>query len=495
MKTGEINFNTDNVIIYLAGAGTGKTTTAIKEIIKLLDSYLPSEISYTTFTRKGVREGRQTVVKQFGYLSSSDLINFSTIHSLCYRQSRLKQENLFTREHLLNFNRVSGFNLTGKNEFDARTKDDELINIYNSIRAGKEITSLINVNIVRFDLLKRLYDIYKKEHNLFDYQDCIDLYVSEGEPLPCKVGIVDEAQDLTPTQWKVVEKAFFDCEVIKCFGDDFQSIYTHSGASPEMFIELADKYDTEELSISYRIPFEVYRASKQVTNQLIAKTEKDFRPADENKKGFIEYNIDVSDVPLKIINDINSNKFHFGRFLWLFRTNIHINNAVKILREEGIPYHTNDGFCINIRKLNRIQRIIKLRGSDKETQESEASLNFKKQNGINNFDDPFISMGFLSLEEAEFITKLLSRFSIESLIGFKDSPCILISTIHKIKGGEADIVFLSTEATRRVYINLIENQDEELRVLYVALTRAREGIYCIKPSTRWNISNLLEITK
>ena len=62
-------------------------------------------------------------------------------------------------------------------------------------------------------------------------------------------------------------------------------------------------------------------------------------------------------------------------------------------------------------------------------------------------------------------------------------PRIRLSTIHAAKGGEATNVVLLTDITNRVYKTYQQNPDDENRVFYVGLTRAKENLYLIEPST------------
>jgi hypothetical protein len=62
---------------------------------------------------------------------------------------------------------------------------------------------------------------------------------------------------------------------------------------------------------------------------------------------------------------------------------------------------------------------------------------------------------------------------------FKDKPRITISTIHQSKGGEADNVVLLTDMGRLSWNSL--GNDEENRVWYVALTRAKENLFLVRP--------------
>ena len=55
------------------------------------------------------------------------------------------------------------------------------------------------------------YAKFKTENNKFDFTDIIEMYIKNSAPLPVKVAIIDEAQDLTTLQWKMIEKAFSNC--------------------------------------------------------------------------------------------------------------------------------------------------------------------------------------------------------------------------------------------------------------------------------------------
>jgi DNA helicase II / ATP-dependent DNA helicase PcrA len=66
-------------------------------------------------------------------------------------------------------------------------------------------------------------------------------------------------------------------------------------------------------------------------------------------------------------------------------------------------------------------------------------------------------------------------------------PQVRLSTIHAAKGAEADTVILSTESSRRVAQNSTYSEalhDEECRVAYVAVTRARERLIVVEDAGR-----------
>ena len=65
----------------------------------------------------------------------------------------------------------------------------------------------------------------------------------------------------------------------------------------------------------------------------------------------------------------------------------------------------------------------------------------------------------------------------------KGEPRIRVSTIHQAKGGECDNVVILLDLGRIVYKSYTKNPDDEHRVFYVAVTRAKENLYIIEAQT------------
>jgi superfamily I DNA/RNA helicase len=65
-----------------------------------------------------------------------------------------------------------------------------------------------------------------------------------------------------------------------------------------------------------------------------------------------------------------------------------------------------------------------------------------------------------------------------------------ISTLHSIKGGEADNVLLPTETSDSAWRTMARDMDEEMRVWYVGCSRARKRLVVI-PSNKFSVHNFL----
>ena len=62
----------------------------------------------------------------------------------------------------------------------------------------------------------------------------------------------------------------------------------------------------------------------------------------------------------------------------------------------------------------------------------------------------------------------------------KRQPRIKLSTIHGSKGGEADNVMLLTDLTRKADEEYWRQRDQERRVFYVGMTRARNTLNIVR---------------
>lgn len=89
-----------------------------------------------------------------------------------------------------------------------------------------------------------------------------------------------------------------------------------------------------------------------------------------------------------------------------------------------------------------------------------------------------------SVEKAAAWREAAVRFGPE----IASNPKVRLSTIHSAKGLEGDTVILSTRSSpsvERARENLTESHDEECRVNYVAVTRARENLWIVDDGDRY----------
>lgn len=288
--------------------------------------------------------------------------------------------------------------------------------------------------------------------------------------------VVHNCQDITALQWKVIEKAFKNAEKVYVAGDDKQSIYTYSGARPDILINLSKQYPVEHLTKSYRIPLSVYRLANAITEFIGEKTEQKSEPRIENGEGSITQLSDT-DRLAKIITPVLENKNESSWFI-LARNKCFLNRATESLEDNLIPYWTVDGFFMGGEVMKRLTdyESFKLEGYKSE----EKRQQFAQKFGITDFSVPFTSTNLFTEGRKWVYASYIEKYGLDFLKEMcKWKPQILVSTIHAQKGAEADNVAVLLDATRKTKRNVFEDIDEELRCLYVAVTRTKKNLYFI----------------
>lgn len=271
-------------------------------------------------------------------------------------------------------------------------------------------------------------------------------------------------------------------------------LYTYNGAAPELLIEMAAHYKLVKHETSYRLPRKVYEFARGITSVIQEKVDKDYKPATD-KEGFVK-NVTDRNVLARIIrDDLKHNGPKGGRWYLLFRTNCFIADMAKVLEQFMVPYNTNKGFCIPSRDLARIERYYNYRKEGYGT--PEARQKFMEEYKIEDINDSFIHSELIPGIERYYYQDLVDTWGLKALreMSQMTEPFLLLSTVHKVKGGEADFTAMFMDCTRLVSENMTLNVDEELRVLYVGCTRCREGLYIVPAQGRYSMSRLVDIIK
>ena len=489
-------FATDDVTVFLAAAGAGKTSAIMDQMTKLLKTYRPDEIAFVTYTRKGVAHGIERALRANPQLSADDLIHFKTLHALCFRELGLKRESIITQKCMNVFNQALEFKVTLSEVYEQQTDDDKLLARYDAVRSGSTKGIFIHdttYNEERYKRLTKAFENFKAAKGLVDFHDCLSRFKERNKPVNVKAAFIDEAQDLTLLQWEVCKIAFSLCEKVVIAGDDYQSLFTYSGASPRTLISLANRYHAVKLETSYRLPASVYRFAKGITHIITDKIDKDYKPA-KDVEGFVEDIADRNLLMHRIRKDsIKSISIPYRWYL-LFRNNCFIDEMAGYLEQFTVPYHTARGFFIPERELMKIKRYYNFRkigfGS------KEALEDFCRKYSIEDINDDFTESSLIPSERRYVYFDYVHKYGIDRLVEMsKAEPFLLLSTTHRVKGGEADYVAVFLDCTRKVYENKQVNSDEELRGLYVACTRAKLGLYLVASKGRYGLDMLVDLAK
>jgi superfamily I DNA/RNA helicase len=493
-------FEGKDVHILLANAGSGKTRRLVEEITRELEVRRPEEIAFVTFTRKGAEEGLRRICSKLMY-DADDLPYFRTLHSLTFHALDLKAKQMFNRLDQRKFNKEFGYSVN-RSEVETgkvpASSDTRYLDYYDMERSG----ALTSRQMAEADIeqgyyrqIVRDYEAYKEREQKVDFFDCLIKYIRQGSALPVRSVYIDEAQDITALQWRVIEVAFARAERITIAGDDKQAIYSYSGARPDFLVRLSRQFPVEHLSVSYRIPLSVYRLSVAVTSFIGDKTEQKAEPRMENGEGSITQLSSLERLPNFIREkDILQDKSTTAWYI-LSRNNCFLDRPKALLEENLIPYWTSEGFFMGGEIMRRLKEYnnFRLEGYKDEKKRDD----FRRKFGIEDFSRPFTDTNLFTEGRKWVYASYIEKYGLdrlEDMCGW--NPQVLVSTVHHVKGGEADNVALMLDATNKTVGNMYNDIDEELRILYVGITRAKHNLFLVDSQNGQGYDRiLLEIKK
>lgn len=450
-------------IIYGA-AGAGKTTYlrgVVKKEVEERGTKL-KDIACVSFTKEGAIQIKNKVKLEFPKSKDKDYPYYGTLHSLCFHHLKFNRAMIIGRKKYKEFSEALGMHFTGYYTEDLHHNDDIYLFLYdlhrNNPKAIKDYLPIVDTKIYNF--VKENFKDFKKHHALFDFTDLMQLFIEKKEILPVKVAIIDEAQDLTTLQWKMVWTAFKDCERIYIAGDDDQAIYQWSGADVDYFLGLKGDNVTI-LNKSWRLPKSVLWFSNNVTKMISHRVEKNVEPTD--KTGQV---IQVNQLDEVIITKNES-------WLFLSRNHYYLRQIEQWLRDKGLPFKNKDGTTIKESEVQLIKIYEHWRNTLDITpvEMTNLKLILKQDFSINQvWYDAFDWDETKIMHYRDFIK---NKHTLEDWN-------IKVSTIHSTKGSEADNVVVLQDITKTVYENLQNNPDTEHRVFYVAITRARSNLFIVQ---------------
>lgn len=272
------------------------------------------------------------------------------------------------------------------------------------------------------------------------------------------------------------------------------SIYSYSGARPDFLIQLSKQFPVEHLSKSYRIPYSVYKLSVAITNFIGEKTEQKAEPRMENGEGMV---MQLNGLE-RILNFLDESciKNDPDKTAWyiLARNNCFLEEPKKVLEEALIPYWTAEGFFMGGEIMKRLKDYenFKMEGY----RDPKKKEDFQRKFGIEDFTQPFTETNLFTEGRKWVYASYIEKYGLKKLEEMcKWNPQVLVSTIHHVKGGECSNCAIMLDTTRKTKGNVFENIDEELRILYVGVTRAKENLFLIDSKNGEGYDKILEVIK
>ena len=472
--------------------GTGKTTKLINYVKTFYKLGTPlDKIGYFAFTTKAATEAINRMLDTYKHLQRKDLKHFRTLHSLAFNRLGMKKSEVMQDEHYEDIGRKLGIEVTvysnGQETTGFVDSNSEYFNLINTARI-KEMTieEEYNTGMYSYELEKNLLYIlrdelnnYKNSYKLKDFTDMIEKFnVAELCP-KYDVVFIDEAQDLSPIQWKMVDIMRKNSKYVILAGDDDQAIYGWAGADVLKFIATESKKDII-LPQSHRVPRRVQLIADKILDRIPdeRRVKKNWKARDE--EGSVNPVTTLEDVPL-----------YEQDWLILARTNDRLEKLKPILKDMGIYFQFKGrksfratlfrsilnyirwqkGELLSLSEVKDVLEYSPLLVLDNPTEEKMYDLKEFQ------FDSraPWYDIFTVDPEECLYVREMLRNGEKLS----KDAR-VQLSTIHSAKGGEATNVLLildNTKTIREATEKSLVKEDEEHRVWYVGVTRTKQNLY------------------
>lgn len=442
--------------------GVGKTTYLLKVCKQYAEA--GARVCFVSHTKAAAAEIVSRLDSKYGKQVAA-----STIHSLVYGLVGISRSQVVTRNMLVDFGNTIGVTISG--DFDITGEQERVI------EAGDEAMSIISRADARmvdhmqeyhesemplpersFKYISESYKAWKKEYGYIDFNDMLRAYNSAPIPLDYDILIVDEAQDLSALQWKVIDGLVKKVKWCVVAGDPDQALFVWGGAQTSGMADFIDKYnaDTHLLTQSYRIPRAVHRTAMAVRNNISdKKDDHTYLPRDAEGESRVHMS------PASI-------QFDDRDTLILYRTHALRRELENELIDTLTPYTTLNGLADPWGgQWGAAIHGYTLYKEDKPmTKRQERALGkHSRYNGTIPKNLHWTQVLDISPRYMNYLQATEGKM-----------PNVKLSTIHGAKGMEAERVILYTGMTERVFDGMARNPDAEHRVFYVGVTRAKHTL-------------------
>ena len=448
-----------------------------------------------------------------------------TLHSFAYR-SLGHPEMALTKKHLDDWNRKHPhYTLNAVDDPDSMPTE-----IAKSIGMDYEICRANMIQPPKDSTVERFgeaWTSWKLENELMDFTDLLEQCVNDvpsapGDPT---VIFVDEAQDLSKLELVLLEKWGTSAGRLVLVGDPWQNLYEWRGSS----IDAMGSHDPDVvLSQSYRIPSSVHARAIGWMESMPDYRPIEYKPRDSTGQ-VLDLDSNWTD-PVAVVNAVKEDIAEGMNVMILAQSGYMLQPTVEMMRSEAMmfhnPYRTTHGGWNPLgprRGVSGSDRVKAfMQGSTDQwptkqavcswteavyaTQVLAPKVRYKQVQSMwcdedGNIDlfelDDLISdearrafatgdLDWLSgnLKKArESMRYPISIAKAHGAAALDSAAQVVVGTIHSVKGGEADSVYVYPDLSRSAISESESRSTAGLyRLGYVAMTRAREKLSITNPS-------------
>ncbi|WP_425394521.1 ATP-dependent DNA helicase UvrD2 [Aldersonia kunmingensis] len=531
-------------VCILAGAGTGKTRTITHRIAHLVEHghVAPAQVLAVTFTARAAGELRSRL-RGLGLGGAANQVQARTFHAAALRQLRYFWPQVVGD---LGWELIdSKFPLVGRaaGRVGLSTSTESVRDLASEIEWAK--ASLITPETYAVEAARRRretpadpeqvaavyerYEVAKRgETMLLDFDDLLlhTAAVLEDHPTVAaefrdryRCFVVDEYQDVTPLQQRVLDAWLGERDDLTVVGDANQTIYSFTGAMPKYLLDFTRRYPQAtlvRLERDYRSTPQVVSLANRVIGSAhgrIAGTRLQLigQRADGPEPTFAEHDDEPAEAAAvaKAIKRLIAKGTPAAEIAVLYRINAQSEAYEQALTELGIPYQVRGGEGFFTRpEVRQAINLLRQQGGRGDLPDARgddlvavvravlASIGLTADEPVGaqarDRRASLVALVELTTELAEHepdldLAGLLRELAARSEA--RHAPVVqgvTLASLHAAKGLEWDAVFLVGLTDGTVPISHVlgdggavadwEAFEEERRLLYVGVTRARENL-------------------
>ena len=492
--------------IIFGPPGTGKTWTLLDKLEEYIKQGVDiNKIGFFTFSKNATKEVHDRMYKNCGFDKDS-LPHFRTLHSLGFNQLGYSKEKVMKSEHYKEIGDACGIEMSYATWDDDHggvfTSDSSYLSLIELARSKNiSVEEQYNLGEHKDDLDRKVLERvareinnFKKDRHMVDFNDMIIEFEKSKLCPKLKVAFIDEAQDLSVMQWKVVEKIKNNCEILFVAGDDDQCIYKWRGANVTCFLNLKGK--REVLKKSYRVPKQIFKLAKKIINRIPKgnRVEKEWTPNSE--EGFFRHYNGLDEIKSMSQGQwliLGADRWKLDAFeTYLKENNIFYERAKKSNpikdKYEAIDLYENrlkKGQLLSFEECHSIKKKMLKEQWDNKMFKALAKnkmysmSDLREKYGLNTEEPWQVAFTRMGQSDTEKIDDLLKKGE-----DLKNGARIKLATIHGVKGNECDNVVLPLSLTATAQEAYEKNPDDTHRLMYVGSTRSKKTLHLIYPESK-----------
>jgi len=539
-------------VCVIAGAGTGKTRVITNRIAYAINSGVtdPTKVLALTFTARAAGEMRarlrtlgvpNVAARTFHSAALKQLLYFwpysfgGQFPTLLTTKSGFISQAIERAEIAIPAQAASLREIASEIEWakvleiSPDTYQDEAVKSNRSIQLPNNKSKSENLEIIA--KVYEAYESLKRQERTLDFEDILlltvgmleeDRGVRERVRDQYRYFTVDEYQDVSPLQQRLLNLWLGNREEICVVGDAAQTIYSFAGATSNFLLSFKNRFPEAQifrLSRGYRSTPEIINTANQILRSanLVSDHGNELSSANNhgNKpviSGFNTNGEEISYVVNEVIKHINSG-VESSDIAILARTNSQLDQIKSALNNAKISNQIKSGERffdrVDVRDAMRVIRsasVLPPEGGnwyedlvsvlrpfgDADYVHGFLRLAKEMQSGSSELDvDSDIGAGPLPTGSNSNLRVTTMRTFLRELEDRAEQnnpptlPGVTLATLHSAKGLEWKHLFLIGVADGLLPISNANDLNEERRLFYVGVTRAKENIqitYAGKPS-------------